>query len=248
MLNSSESVGVPQEDDLSEPAAIFSEVVGFIAGPGGVLGQNAFRIVSESGDEMLVELREFAEGGGHHVHVATEGATAVEILPFGTMEQALVVFERLLSLRDPYEGQCEIELDATKPGPNTTVDYMYRDGANYKCCRDVVFSGRADRAHLALLCMCLDDEGGFIPGQVGLADLQDSFQGCESAWDPDLDHPFHELCGMATTDAPATGGDLREFVKRMLHARYVDGWDEEYLPPNFPEMAARHRARFTQQA
>lgn len=64
---------------------------------------------------------------------------------------------------------------------NTAFRYRYRDGANNKVLRQEVFAGLSDMADLerienALLPTGdLDDLGDFIPGQVGLKDLQNGF-------------------------------------------------------------------------
>jgi len=64
---------------------------------------------------------------------------------------------------------------------NTKLSYLYRDGSNYKVAGTVIFSGAitlGDRDRLlgGMLPSSDDDLWGvIIPGQVGLADLQDRF-------------------------------------------------------------------------
>lgn len=64
---------------------------------------------------------------------------------------------------------------------NTKLSYLYRDGSNYKVSGTVIFSGAitlGDRDRLlgGMLPSSDDDLWGvIIPGQVGLADLQDRF-------------------------------------------------------------------------
>jgi hypothetical protein len=63
---------------------------------------------------------------------------------------------------------------------NTAITYMYRDGDNYKACATAVFAGVLSIDQKATLLAGLDDPessetGFFIPGQVGLKDLQNSF-------------------------------------------------------------------------
>jgi hypothetical protein len=64
---------------------------------------------------------------------------------------------------------------------NTAITYIYRDGSNYKVDHTVIFEGtitleRRDRPLKAMLPPEDPDIWGvIIPGQIGLADLQDRF-------------------------------------------------------------------------
>ncbi|WP_264772600.1 hypothetical protein [Defluviimonas salinarum] len=63
---------------------------------------------------------------------------------------------------------------------NTGIEYLYCDGDNYKVRRRVVFAGAItleghDRIAMAAIGGDADDRLEFIPGQVGLPDLQKSF-------------------------------------------------------------------------
>lgn len=110
--------------------------------------------------------------------------------------------------------------------PNTKITYMYRDGANYKVGHSVVFGGRVDSSEIAAFIGALNDSS-MVPGQVGLKDLQDSFEGCESEWDPDLDHPFHEVEEIAaTSDAATEIMTATEFIQRVKNVE----WDFEWEP------------------
>ncbi|MFX4299985.1 hypothetical protein [Pseudosulfitobacter pseudonitzschiae] len=63
---------------------------------------------------------------------------------------------------------------------NTKLTYMYRDASNNKSMRQVVFSGRLAADHKQSLIASMipgenDEVANFIPGLVGLPDLQDKF-------------------------------------------------------------------------
>src|SRR3546814_7134465 len=76
---------------------------------------------------------------------------------------------------------------------------MYRDGSNWKTGAQVTFAGRITRDEISMILNARYDDRWFIPGQVGMTDLQDG-------WDSQLDHPFHEICGFALTlAAPEIG-------------------------------------------
>lgn len=114
---------------------------------------------------------------------------------------------------------------------NTTLRYLYRDGDNYKISSSETFVGVLDEAMTQAFRAHLDLEGGgdigsFIPGQVGLADLQDKFLG-PTAWDPERDHPWHEVLAIEKTDQPATTSiTVAEFLEQVLSTR----WNAEWLP------------------
>jgi hypothetical protein len=139
-------------------------------------------------------------------------------------------------------------------GGNTRVSYQYRDADNYKVGRDVVFSGEISPWDLKLIALCLDEGEYFIPGAVGLADLQDSF-GAASRWDPERDHPYHEITGIELTDDEPTDELVRsigEFANHMadhglLGLASKSGWDDAYKPSFYPEMRDRHRAHVKSQ-
>lgn len=64
---------------------------------------------------------------------------------------------------------------------NTRILYEYRDGSNNKARHEVILPGTLDDADQARLIAALERGasdsglGGFIPGQVGLRDLQNAF-------------------------------------------------------------------------
>lgn len=166
---------------------------------------------------------------------------------------------------------------------NTAFFYLYRDGDNYKVAGKAVFSGPCslelrDRISRAAENGGEDDYGQFIPGQVGLPDLQNQFYKAEiqvidamlsaaeqtesparlaisgedveswkalrkdmaetrPQWNPNRDHPFHEITEFSLTkDAPTDPRSIEEFAADM--ERTV--WDPEYLPPFHAEMLANY--------
>lgn len=139
-------------------------------------------------------------------------------------------------------------------GGNTRVSYQYRDADNYKVGLDVVFSGEISPWDLKLIALCLQEGEYFIPGAVGLADLQDSF-GHPSHWDPERDHPHHQITGIGLTDDEPTDelarsiGDFADHMAEhgLLGLASESGWDEAYKPYFYPEMRDRHRAHVKSQ-
>lgn len=124
--------------------------------------------------------------------------------------------------------------------PSTVVSYMYRDASNYKTSSKIVLAGRITVDDERRYRSNLVDGGDFIPGQIGLSDLQDSFFGCDSYWDPDLDHPYHELTGIEPSEArPTVAMSAAEFV----HLLATTSWDDTYLPPFHHEMRERFENR-----
>ncbi|MBW3243388.1 hypothetical protein KUV57_12010 [Epibacterium sp. DP7N7-1] len=125
---------------------------------------------------------------------------------------------------------------------NTAIIYQYRDAANNKVAHQVIFSGSLSddvRSKIQGSLVSLDaDEQHFIPGQVGLPDLQMSFlSGSEPLrWYPD-DDIWHELCGISETISPATQvGSIADFAELVARTK----WDEEYRPPFHAEMVENY--------
>ncbi len=134
---------------------------------------------------------------------------------------------------------------------STILSYFYRDHSNSKVGASVVFAPeRAPRLYLAqaLTRACCLHLGTacFVPGQVGLKDLQGSFLGCEHIWDPAIDHAFHEISGLSWSRV-ATPSDRRtfsEFVDNCIELALARvGWDESYRPPFYEELRANFEAR-----
>jgi hypothetical protein len=109
-------------------------------------------------------------------------------------------------------------------GENTLISYMYRDAGNYKQFRDVVAAGRITREQFDRFVENLDEGFRFVPGQVGLPDLQGMF---DDGWDDDLDHPYHELLTITFTSAAA---DVAPTAEELAEALATTAWDPVYLP------------------
>lgn len=116
-------------------------------------------------------------------------------------------------------------LFADNPKANTLITYIYRDAANYKQVAELILPGAITPAQLATIYRHLDEDDGFVPGQVGLEDLQLRFN---DDWDDESDHPFHEFVRIELT--------LEERSLTVLTpadlANSFDGvsWDQAYRP------------------
>lgn len=100
---------------------------------------------------------------------------------------------------------------------NTLISYVYRDGNNYKQGEFLVVPGEMDKNAVF---DCCDEGEYFIPGQVGLPELQPQMTSFPSA----ADHVWHELEDIELTEeepnAKMTAEDLE---KRFEEAK--DNWD-----------------------
>lgn len=117
---------------------------------------------------------------------------------------------------------------------NTHIEYMYRDGENYKLFHEVILAGEVSLEQLQTYFY----EGDFfVPSVVGLEDLQETpYREC--------DHVWHEIEGAELTTNPPTAsisavGLLQRFraagtvkwktkstLRRMLEieGRCANGW------------------------
>ena len=129
-------------------------------------------------------------------------------------------------------------------GENTVIQYMYRDADNYKMSGRVIFDGRITEAQVRRLAEALDD-GSFIPGQVGIEDLQEKFNDGKGEWIDDRDHPWHEVTGISYTHVlPEEDRHVGEFVDQVAKTT----WDPKYLPEAHAEMVERHEKRAAREA
>jgi hypothetical protein len=104
---------------------------------------------------------------------------------------------------------------------NTRVEYLYRDGSNYKQWAAVVFRGACDESLTRRLFASLDREEVFIAHQVRLPEL--FFAGRPLYAD---DHCWHEMAEVtATSTLPDDAFDrtIREFVAELERAS-TNGW------------------------
>lgn len=152
------------------------------------------------------------------------------------------------------DRQGKVEIPRMSPfnplgvGRNTRIDYLYRDGENNKVGGHAIFAGSCDiPLQDAFVKAALHDDGGdmgsFIPGQVGLRDLEADFVTDGPAmWSPDRDHPVHEILAITCTDDPPT--DPRTINTFLLEFRKASqaGWDLGWRPSFHAEMAAAFEA------
>lgn len=131
-----------------------------------------------------------------------------------------------------YEG---VEIKLAGDGPNTVIRVMYRDADNYKMHKSTVLGGRITPEQVKIV---LDNrEGGefFIPGQVGMTDLQGEFSH-GAGWDGNSDHPWHTIQEIEYTNAAA--GDLTVDTLVASWPRSPDDWNgvehEERLVASLP--------------
>lgn len=125
---------------------------------------------------------------------------------------------------------------------NTRISYTYRDGDNFAVAQDVIMPGRMAEGDLARIQARLEtlgntlsngDLGYFVPGQVGLPDLQTA--GAEG-----LAQPFHMIDEIAITDTPADPG-APAYVFFLAQLEAVT-WDHAHTPPFHVEMVGRQAA------
>lgn len=131
---------------------------------------------------------------------------------FKTREEAALAEWRLANEED---GRIDVaSFDRTRA--NTLFSYLYRDAANYKQDETVVLAGPLSLAQARAVVDGTDEEDGFVPSAVGLDDLQER---TINGWQPDVDHPFHEIASLALTDDPPTSSlSAREFLSLFLSA------------------------------
>ena len=110
---------------------------------------------------------------------------------------------------------------------NTRLEYMYRDGENYKQHGDVVVRGELTLAELK---PHFHDYEFFIPSEVGLEDLQNTpYLAC--------DHVWHELHVAEPTDeAPTVNISAQELLARFKAAGSVK-WETEAVNARMMEFS-----------
>ncbi len=153
----------------------------------------------------------------------------------------------VLSVDGEIERQYGLNCSSSRPESEryALLSYRYRDGSNNKATCNLLLSD-APQYSLKKVLLAMPTHDGmrrFIPGSVGLADLQDSF-GAESRWDPEGDHPWHELVDIKAVTGRAgleVDGSFEDFEEAVFRAAFVDGWDEAYKPSFYPEMARRQK-------
>jgi hypothetical protein len=110
---------------------------------------------------------------------------------------------------------------------NTRLEYLYREGHNYKQFNEVVIEGEFSLDHLRAH---LYEGQYFMPSEVGLEDLQENpYRGC--------DHIWHELVSAEPTEDPPTAEvGAEELVARFRKAGAVK-WETVTVNERMMEMA-----------
>lgn len=157
-----------------------------------------------------------------------------------TMAPHLVAYE---DDDEPNADQKEGQDDANT---NVLITYMYRDQSNYKAHGEAVVAGpvpNVDMLSLLYLAGDREDHEYIIPGQIGLPDLQNEFNGGEAQWDDDRDHPWHELQDVTlTAQSPTvdiTWAQLQEKLVDLLVGQ--EKWNENHRPADYEAMCERYR-------
>ena len=86
---------------------------------------------------------------------------------------------------------------------NVKFRYLYRDGANYKNNREIVFSNpnkKPIKFIESIIRKCLIENTWFIAKEWNLPDLHFN----EYSWDPCIDHEWHEFKCINETSEPPT--------------------------------------------
>lgn len=114
---------------------------------------------------------------------------------------------------------------------NTRFEYMYRDGDNYKKYAAFILQGTITKEQFE---EHIDKKmDGFIPEQVGLPGLQES-------WNTDVDGPWHELWSAEWVHQAPNYHLTAEQLLHLFIKANSDGWDEDLCeaapPPTENEM------------
>ena len=110
---------------------------------------------------------------------------------------------------------------------NTKINYLYRDGANYKTPNSVIIKGEVTKEQINGILSCCSWEY-FIPEQVGLpADRGEDYR----ELDPEYDHCWFELYedGFELVDkSPTENITVEELVKAFQKSK--GKWDDVHYP------------------
>lgn len=110
------------------------------------------------------------------------------------------------------------------PGPNTKIGYVYRVPESNKRFRySAIVAGRITLLQIATISKACENYDKFIPGQIGLMDLQ--------AVTKDIhfnETPFHEISKITfTSDEPNNHQNIQQIVSRFQGIQ----WNNAYRPP-----------------
>jgi hypothetical protein len=106
---------------------------------------------------------------------------------------------------------------------NTRIHYLYRDGSNNKPDDEVVLTGTFTSTQVATMRAICDAHQYFIPGDVGLPDIQTYWRDHGYAYLPDHDHIWCEFFDPEPTHAAPT----LDVTADALYERWVaiKAWD-----------------------
>ena len=106
---------------------------------------------------------------------------------------------------------------------NTKINYLYRDGGNYKVYNEAVISGVFTEEQKKTILDCLDCGEFFVPSAVGLPERTMEDYGFD--YDTELDHPLFEKEDNffeETADEPTVEITAEELVQAFV--KHKDRW------------------------
>lgn len=111
---------------------------------------------------------------------------------------------------------------------NTRLEYMYRDGHNYKQFNEVVIAGEITIDQLR---PCYYEGQFFVPSEVGLEDLQVfPYRDC--------DHIWHEILETTRTqDVPTAAVTAKSLFERFQQAAAVE-WNTTLVNERMSDMTS----------
>lgn len=104
---------------------------------------------------------------------------------------------------------------------STSIEYLYRDGSNYKRLNKIIVPGRYTEEQLQTIISCLYEEQWFVPHKVGFP--EEKIDDVET----ETDHPWFELNIWDFEDSnepPQTDKSPEEVVNLFLAAK--DHWED----------------------
>lgn len=105
---------------------------------------------------------------------------------------------------------------------NTKIEYLYRDGSNYKMHNECIIRGPVTDEQINIIMASLDEGEYFIPSVVGMPELR--FSGLNND-----DHPWFELDRMGFSTAmcePTMDITGAELAQRFADAARNNKWQE----------------------
>jgi hypothetical protein len=116
---------------------------------------------------------------------------------------------------------------------NLRIEYCYRLSLTHKIKCRIILAGPVGSHEVAVIKDRLEDGVYFVPGQVGLPDLQCRFDETDARWDPRIDHPWHELEKINLT-VKKPDQELGVTGPALVDAFGAVRWDDAYTPPGYP--------------